>query len=115
MSVYSTKRGRRVGPEPFAAAVGCTNRATPPRDTVTSEGHETETGRPNTNPKLTRGMLSAGEAPAQLQLCTHCKKTPTKASVAELALRRETGKLGKKPVICNCNRAACVPRNAPFS
>jgi hypothetical protein len=60
-------------------------------------------------------MLSAGEAPAQLQLAAHRKKSPTKGPVALLSLRREAGKHGRKAAICGCNRAACAPRNAPKS
>src|SRR5262245_25780670 len=46
----------------------CTNRATPPRDTVSDEARvrdPTDRSRPQ---HLTAVMLSAGEAPAQLQL-----------------------------------------------
>jgi hypothetical protein len=50
----------------YLAAVGCTNRATPPRDTVTFEGHCADLTDRFIHPKLANRMLSAGEAPAQL-------------------------------------------------
>ena len=52
----------------FSLPVGCTNRATPPRDTVTSEGHLHRPETPDLDYQAKSLMLSAGEAPAQLLL-----------------------------------------------
>ena len=52
----------------FSLPVGCTNRATPPRDTVTSEGHQPNPTHRISIPSYRSLMLSAGEAPAQLLL-----------------------------------------------
>jgi hypothetical protein len=78
----------------------CTNRATPPRDTVADEGHGAFR-RAGSRSQANRWMLSAGEAPAQLPRAIRSAKVTPGWSFVGLPCPRERIYLsiGKRPCV----------------